>query len=45
MGFDISAGISPGTTGGSDTSMNIKYADLIDGLTLSAGMSDLNPTN
>ena len=44
MGFDISAGITPGAQGGSDTSANVKYAGLIDGLTLSAGMSDLNPS-
>lgn len=44
MGFDIAAGITPGAQGGSDTSVNVKYAGLVDGLTLSAGMSDLNPS-
>ena len=42
--LDISAGISPGVTGGSDTSVNVKYADLVDGLTVSVGRSDLNPS-
>ena len=42
MGFDISAGITPGAQGGSDTSVSIKYADLVDGLTISAGIQKVN---
>ena len=42
-GFDVAFGYTPGATGGSDMALNVKYSDLMDGLTLSYGMSDLNP--
>ena len=41
-GVAVAIGHTAGTTGGSDTAVNLKYSDLVDGLTLSAGMSDLN---
>ena len=41
-GFDVAIGMAAGVTGGTQTAVNVKYSDLIDGLTLSYGMSDLN---
>ena len=44
-GFDVGIGYTPGGptgAGGSETSVSLKYADLIDGLTLAVGLSDKN---
>jgi len=44
-GFDVGLGYTPGGAhggGGSETAVSLKYADLIDGLTLAAGVSDKN---
>jgi len=44
-GFNVAVGYTAGaaaSTAGDDLSINVKYADLIDGLTLSAGFADLN---
>jgi outer membrane protein OmpU len=44
-GFDVAVGYTAGAaanTSGDDISVNVKYADLIDGLTLSVGLADLN---
>ena len=44
-GFDVAAGYTMGAAAngsGDDLSVNVKYADLVDGLTLSVGYADLN---
>ena len=44
-GFDVAVGYTMGAAAngsGDDLSVNVKYADLVDGLTLSVGYADLN---
>ena len=44
-GFDVAAGYTMGAKAngsGDDLAVNVKYADLVDGLTLSVGYADLN---
>ena len=44
-GFDVAAGYTMGAAAngsGDDLAVNVKYADLVDGLTLSVGYADLN---
>ena len=41
-GIGVAIGYTAGATGGSDHAINLSYSDLMDGLTVSYGMSDLN---
>ena len=42
-GFDVVLAMSPGATGGTDTAIKVKKADLADGLTIGLSWGDINP--
>tara|TARA_Y100001970_G_scaffold237377_1_gene297819 strand:+ start:23649 stop:24587 length:939 start_codon:yes stop_codon:yes gene_type:complete len=44
-GMDVGIAISPGATGGTDTVLKLKKADVIDGLTLAASWGEINPSD
>jgi hypothetical protein len=44
-GLDVGFAVSPGATGGTDTVIKLKKADLIDGLTVAASMGSINPSD
>ncbi len=44
-GLDVGIAVSPGATGGTDTVVKLKKADLIDGLTVAASWGDINPSD
>ena len=44
-GFDVGLAVSPGATGGTDTVVKLKKADLVDGLTVAASWGNINPAS